>query len=899
MSTSFSIARGIDDMTRLVGFIISLLLLVSTALPQAPVGPIDHREIPNTPLMGGNNGQFVPVGIGTGLAIQGGNLTVTSAPNAGGSYDLTAYGAKCDAVANSSNVGTDDSAAINAMFAAIRAANAPFRVTTPRNRLCLVKSTIDATGFNNFGVLLGQGSSIELRLICRTSGTPCVDAMGSRWINWPLLFIKSIGSSSASATSLTVETGTQNLTVATGLTWPAVGTTIAINSTANPQIYMLGTVTSYRSGTGALVVNVTTTNGSGTFASWTASNLPNVGIQFGRTAGFNADLHYFERPIITGPFLFANFYNFAAETTSVIDPYIENDFAGGVSYGVVQDGQNHWNIQSIVSGGETVPPDTAESFNENTFLGGWYSSTGQGVPIWMARTNRHNWIGTYSASVSANCIQLYASVNSNQYLTLNHHCETKAVTDAILLTGPNAMPTLNGFTYRDHSAQPSNSLIKADTGINSVVANDLTIEVGSFAGGNSVKVFDNAALWTISNVKIQLPNIGNWTPPNGVVNAGQVCVGQNGADYCDYAVPTAPSNRNPDFLFDHAHAGASSSGPFANGALVIDGWHVTLFGPVADTVVTQQVQTSPCGGYPNALKLTTNALHSFATTEFFAARQAVETVDLTDDLAWGTPNALPITVDFWAYANNAGTYNFALANNGVNPSYVLDVPIAQANVCQHFSFVVPGPTTPTWGKGASVIGLFAQIVTDCGPSVQTPAAMWTTGAFYCSANNVHMGNISGAFLQISGFHIARGIMVKPYRMLPASQQLLAISRHFDSSFLYTNINGIPVGQNRPPNGALTMVLPYPQSTFDNYGVPIRFRQPMFASNNNGNNVPTMTGYSTGAASANCYNRTKARDSGVASFSNTNSTGTFVTCTLVPGDAVGDQLELHWTADTGL
>jgi len=81
-------------------------------------------------------------------------------------------------------------------------------------------------------------------------------------------------------------------------------------------------------------------------------------------------------------------------------------------------------------------------------------------------------------------------------------------------------------------------------------------------------------------------------------------------------------------------------------------------------------------------------------------------------------------------------------------------------------------------------------------------------------------------------------------------------------------------------------------------IPIRFRRPLFLNGTNGSSVPTMTAYSTGAATANCYNRTQARDSGAASFVNTSNSGTILKCTLVGGDAVGDQIEAHWLADSG-
>lgn len=76
--------------------------------------------------------------------------------------------------------------------------------------------------------------------------------------------------SSSSVTSLAVGTGSKALTVETGKSY-AAGQPIGIIHTDTPANAMAGTVTSYNSGTGALVVNVTYSVGSGTHTAWTIS----------------------------------------------------------------------------------------------------------------------------------------------------------------------------------------------------------------------------------------------------------------------------------------------------------------------------------------------------------------------------------------------------------------------------------------------------------------------------------------------------------------------------------------------------------------------------------------------------------------------------------------------------
>ena len=78
------------------------------------------------------------------------------------------------------------------------------------------------------------------------------------------------GTSATSTTSLAVGTGSKSLTVETGKDL-VVGMAVMIVSTVSPSNWMHGIITSYTTGTGALVVTVDTISGSGTITAWTVS----------------------------------------------------------------------------------------------------------------------------------------------------------------------------------------------------------------------------------------------------------------------------------------------------------------------------------------------------------------------------------------------------------------------------------------------------------------------------------------------------------------------------------------------------------------------------------------------------------------------------------------------------
>jgi alpha-L-fucosidase len=71
----------------------------------------------------------------------------------------------------------------------------------------------------------------------------------------------------SSTASLTIDSGTQNLIVPPSLPLPS-GQKIFIKYSVVDSILMEGTITSYNRSTGALVVQVTRVNGSGTYSNW-------------------------------------------------------------------------------------------------------------------------------------------------------------------------------------------------------------------------------------------------------------------------------------------------------------------------------------------------------------------------------------------------------------------------------------------------------------------------------------------------------------------------------------------------------------------------------------------------------------------------------------------------------
>lgn len=96
---------------------------------------------------------------------------------------------------------------------------------------------------------------------------------------WAQTALNAPGTSATSTTSMAIGLGSKSLTLAqTGKSF-VVGQYVQVVSSASPGNWMVGAITAFNAGTGAMTVNVTHTGGSGTIASWTVApaappNLP-------------------------------------------------------------------------------------------------------------------------------------------------------------------------------------------------------------------------------------------------------------------------------------------------------------------------------------------------------------------------------------------------------------------------------------------------------------------------------------------------------------------------------------------------------------------------------------------------------------------------------------------------
>ena len=751
----------------------------------------------------------------------GGTTARTLQDRAADVFDVMDYGAKCD--------GTDDTAAINATIAAGRALitvgiSKAVRIRFPSTRWCTINSSIDFTGFNQFGVSV-DGAHI----ICEVNGAACVDAYGSF-----------------------------------GIAWEGINIRNALGS----------------------------------------ANRPTVGIQIGKIGAGIVSMHYFNHAEIFGKFSLAAFYNFGSETTTFIAPKFYNSWTGDATgkYALIQDGCNHFGVTSTFVT-QTLAADTCQSFIGDNFFGGTFEVQGDdAIPIFISNALQHQFLGIYACGgcsgvgTPSYAVVIHTINNgsaTNSQLVFDAHFETTP-TDVFLFSADTATATIRGFKYRDNNSQAATSIIKLDTaGTHGTSITGLNIYNLDIDVANSVAVdlplFADPTLITTSG-RVVLKSQAEWTEPKSF--SGTVCI----LEKCTPYVPTLSLNRNPDFWVDQVNEASALTIATTTSATVIDGWIWAAAGGLMSGIVSgQQVDDAPTSALISA---DYHVAKSFKMTEIGATtdppnvahhwsiRSSIVNGENLAGAGWGAAGGVPLQLQFCAKANHTGTYAASLSNSAGNRSYVIDFALT-ADTWACFKYKVPADTTGTWLNLSNQVGIYMFFTPICGANYQTTPLTWAAGVFHCTSSSYNLWSVSGATLQITHVVANIGEFRLPYQPRTFADEMVRAQTYYVKSF---DVGAQVKTNSGSALGAATIYAPYAAATNTKTGVYVKFPIPMSIG------IPLITFFSTNAATANCYNATAAADTGAAAGVNISRSGFFLECTITSA-TLGDQIRVHWTADS--
>jgi hypothetical protein len=239
---------------------------------------------------------------------------------------------------------------------------------------------------------------------------------------------------------------------------------------------------------------------------------------------------------------------------------------------------------------------------------------------------------------------------------------------------------------------------------------------------------------------------------------------------------------NGDMRIDQRNNGASGT---AVVTYTIDRWRYAATqtakgawqrgGPAASSSAIGQA------GFFNTLQFTSSSAFVSAATDAFAFDQNIE-ADLVSDFAWGTSNAQPVTLSFWAYCSIAGNMSGAICNAPSPPtrSYPFSFTLPSA-VWTKVIITIPGDTGGTWnlsGNGAGV-GLYFDL--GCGANFRAPANAWVSGNYRGANGAVSIVGTNGAQFSFTGVKLEIGSVATPFNRQSLAKSLADCQRYYQST----------------------------------------------------------------------------------------------------------------------
>jgi hypothetical protein len=232
--------------------------------------------------------------------------------------------------------------------------------------------------------------------------------------------------------------------------------------------------------------------------------------------------------------------------------------------------------------------------------------------------------------------------------------------------------------------------------------------------------------------------------------------GSSGASGVDTHYP----NRiiNGDMSVDQRNGGNGVPMPATAGAYIIDRWKLQNTNSIPSKGTCGQIAVTGAPGFlfPYALSYyTTTAYPTPAASDLVRYYQYIEGYNF-NDANWGTAQAQPVTLEFWASGAIAGTYSVSLLNNASNRSYVSTFTLA-ASTWTKVKLNIPGDTTGTWSVAGNAASLQVSFPLCVGSTYQTSTLnQWQAGLFIGATGAMNLLASTSNSIAITGVALMVG-----------------------------------------------------------------------------------------------------------------------------------------------
>jgi hypothetical protein len=171
-------------------------------------------------------------------------------------------------------------------------------------------------------------------------------------------------------------------------------------------------------------------------------------------------------------------------------------------------------------------------------------------------------------------------------------------------------------------------------------------------------------------------------------------------------------------------------------------------------------------------------------SDYFEFMQYIE-ADMITDFMWGSAAAQPITLSFYMYSNQSGTFTGSIRNAASTRSYVFSWPFVTTGGWQRIVINIPGDAVGTWVMAGNAASFNLTFCLGAGSTYLTAfTGTWIAGNFLGVIGSVNIPSINAANFYVTGVKIEKGNVASPYHSETLDKKLADCQRYFQT---YSNV----------------------------------------------------------------------------------------------------------------
>jgi hypothetical protein len=236
---------------------------------------------------------------------------------------------------------------------------------------------------------------------------------------------------------------------------------------------------------------------------------------------------------------------------------------------------------------------------------------------------------------------------------------------------------------------------------------------------------------------------------------------------------------NGAMVLDQRSAGALQTG-IGNNTFIADRFSYQRSGLGITAVFNCQQSTTAPTGYGNSAYLTATTGQTLGASggAYMMYRHVIEGFNIADALR----SQSNVTISFWTYFSNSGTYSL-VATNAVDRSYATTYTVTAANTWQQITLTIPLTASGGTWNYTNGIGLELRFTLDADDDVCTASnSAWVSTNSYGASGQTHGKVTTGATFYITGVQLEKGSTATSFDYRPYGTELALCQRYYYNSY---------------------------------------------------------------------------------------------------------------------